>query len=146
MADRICGDQRFILSRRTTLAGLAATCAAGLAGPIAESQAAENSSGPVFSPSGPNAEFYGAAESYPVRDPALGFVWDPCNVLYVPEATGAPTLEYAALAPRIFHIHVKDAVRAQREAAPVGLGDVGWREHFQAIARCESALPLALGA
>ena len=74
MADRICGDQRFILSRRMALAGFAATCATGLVGPIAESQAAENSSGPVFSPSGPNAEFYGAAENYPVRDPALGFV------------------------------------------------------------------------
>src|SRR5207244_3102536 len=70
-----------------------------------------------------------------IADPALGFVWDPCNVLYVPEATGAPTAEFAPLTPRIFHIHLKDAVRATRAAAPVGLGDVGWRQHFGEIAR-----------
>jgi len=96
MADRICGDQRFILSRRTALAGLAATCAAGLAGPIAESQAAENSPGPVLSPSGPNAEFYGAAENYPVRDPALGFV--PGNPLKPKYRVGAFS-HYAELFP-----------------------------------------------
>jgi len=96
MADRISGDQRFILSRRTALAGLAATCAAGLAGPIAESQAAENSPGPVFSPSGPNAEFYGAAENYPVRDPALGFV--PGNPLKPKYRVGAFS-HYAELFP-----------------------------------------------
>ncbi len=96
MADRISGHQRFILSRRTALAGLAATCAAGLAGPIAESQAAENSPGPVFSPSGPNAEFYGAAENYPVRDPSLGFV--PGNPLTPKYRVGAFS-HYAELFP-----------------------------------------------
>jgi CubicO group peptidase (beta-lactamase class C family) len=74
LADQTSNDQRFRLSRREALAGLAATCAAGLAGSIAESHAAEDVSGPVLSPSGPNAEFYGAAENYPIRDPALGFV------------------------------------------------------------------------
>src|SRR6266851_9253294 len=96
MADRIAGDQRFILSRRTALAGFAATCAASLAGPIAASQAAENSPGPLFSPSGPNAEFYGAAESYPVRDPALGFV--PGNPLKPKYRVGAFS-HYAELFP-----------------------------------------------
>jgi CubicO group peptidase (beta-lactamase class C family) len=96
MADRISGRQRFILSRRTALAGLAATCAAGLAGPIAESQAAENSSGPVFSTSGPDAEFYGAADNYPVRDPALGFV--PGNPLKPKYRVGAFS-HYAELFP-----------------------------------------------
>jgi CubicO group peptidase (beta-lactamase class C family) len=62
------------LSRRAALAGLAATCAAGLARPIAESRAAENVIGPVFSPSGPDAELYGASENYPIKDLALPFV------------------------------------------------------------------------
>lgn len=66
------GDRGHTLSRRTALAGLAATCAAGLAAPTA-SVAAEDNVGPVFSPTGPNAELYGAAENYPLRDPSLPF-------------------------------------------------------------------------
>ena len=63
------GDRRPILSRRATLAGLAATCAAGsIAG-----AAAEGSADPVFSPSGPNADLYGAAENYPIKDASLPF-------------------------------------------------------------------------
>ena len=63
-----------ILSRRAALTGLAATCVAGVAGSVAGSCAAENTDGPVFSPTGPKAEFYGAAENYPIRNSALGFV------------------------------------------------------------------------
>jgi CubicO group peptidase (beta-lactamase class C family) len=63
-------DQPFSLSRRATLAGLAATCAAGL---VADA-AADDAAGPVFSPSGPNAETYGAAENYPIKDNSLSFV------------------------------------------------------------------------
>ena len=76
-----------------------------------------------------------------IDDPALGLVWDPCNPLYLPEVAGAPTADFAALLPRIFHIHVKDAARTRHgghgpvAAMPVGLGDVGWREHFAEIAR-----------
>jgi CubicO group peptidase (beta-lactamase class C family) len=62
-----------LLSRRATVAGLAAACAAGFAGPLNRA-AAEDGAGPVFSPSGPNAEFYGAAENYPIKEPALPFV------------------------------------------------------------------------
>jgi len=65
------GDQP-MLSRRAALAGLAATCTAGLAGTGAFG-AAEDSAGPVLSPSGPNAEHYGAAENYPLKDPSLSF-------------------------------------------------------------------------
>ena len=60
------------LSRRAALAGLAATCATGLAAPVC-GVAAEGVAGPVFSPSGPNAEFYGAVENYPIKDPKLPF-------------------------------------------------------------------------
>jgi CubicO group peptidase (beta-lactamase class C family) len=86
--------RRHILSRRTALAGLAATCAAGLvptAGAIAEGAA-----GPVFSPSGPKADFYGAAENYPIRDTALGFV--PGNPLQPKYRVGAFS-HYAELFP-----------------------------------------------
>jgi len=47
-------------------------CGASLAGqPIAASWATENSADPVFSPSGPDAERYGAAQGFPVPDSAL---------------------------------------------------------------------------
>lgn len=83
MAGQTPDDQRFHLARREALAGLAATC---FAGSISGSFAAENA-GPVFSPSGPNAERYGAAENYPIRDPALGFV--PGNPLQPKYRVGA---------------------------------------------------------
>src|SRR5205085_1554773 len=66
-------------------AALAATSATGF-GPIANATA-ENAVGPVFSSSGPNAESYGAAENYPIRDPALGFV--PGNPLQPKYRVGA---------------------------------------------------------
>ena len=68
------------LSRRAVLTGLAAaTCAAGLATPIRRVSAEE--AGPIFSPTGPNAELYGAAAGYPVPDVAKarwqGNPWQP---------------------------------------------------------------------
>ena len=76
-------EPRHILSRRAALAGIAASCATGI---VAESRA-DNGNGPVFSPSGPNAEHYGAAENYPIKDPALGFV--PGNPLQPKYRVGA---------------------------------------------------------
>ena len=63
------GDRPPMISRRAVLAGLT-----GVVAPFVSSRAAESTAGPVFSPTGPNAEFYGAAENYPIRNPALGFV------------------------------------------------------------------------
>lgn len=69
-------------------------------------------------------------------EPEFGLVWDPCNILYIPELTGEVTAPFADLSRRTFHLHVKDAVRATPMlAAPVGLGDVGWRAHLAAIRR-----------
>ncbi|HEU5077891.1 MAG TPA: sugar phosphate isomerase/epimerase family protein [Opitutaceae bacterium] len=72
----------------------------------------------------------------------FGIVWDPCNMLYLPHPRVAVADSFAALAPRIFHIHVKDAVRGRASASgshavamPVGVGDVGWREHLSVIRR-----------
>jgi CubicO group peptidase (beta-lactamase class C family) len=61
------GEQHRRLSRRDALAGLAATCAAGvgLIGP-----ASADAAGPTFSASGPDAQTYGAAQGYPVPDAA----------------------------------------------------------------------------
>jgi len=59
---------RHIISRREALAGLVATAACGpaIAETIADSAATGNGAGPTFSPTGPNAELYGAAEGFPV--------------------------------------------------------------------------------
>lgn len=65
-----------VISRRTALAGLAATFAIGaecLSARAAE-DAIEAGGGAVFSASGPKAEIYGAAENYPIKDPALPFI------------------------------------------------------------------------
>lgn len=65
-----------VISRRTALAGLAATFAIGaecLSARAAE-DAIEAGGGAVFSASGPKAEIYGAAENYPIKDPTLPFI------------------------------------------------------------------------
>jgi CubicO group peptidase (beta-lactamase class C family) len=53
-----------LLSRRTTLTGLAGTCAE-LAWSVALSHA-KDPAGPTFSNTGPHAEFYGAVAGYPI--------------------------------------------------------------------------------
>jgi sugar phosphate isomerase/epimerase len=72
--------------------------------------------------------------------PAAGWIWDPCNVLYVPGEAGAATAGFSKLSARIVHIHVKDAVRLHGAGAlarptPVGDGDVGWERHLSEIRR-----------
>jgi len=96
LADQTSDDQRFRLSRREALAGLAASCTTGFTGSTSDSRAAENIGGPVFSPSGPDAEHYGAAENYPIKDTALGFV--PGNPLQPKYRVGAFS-HYAELFP-----------------------------------------------
>jgi CubicO group peptidase (beta-lactamase class C family) len=75
LEERRVGSDR--ISRRDALAGLAATCAAG---PISGA-AAVDAAGPNLSPTGPNADLYGAAEGYPVPDAAMaqrqGNPWAP---------------------------------------------------------------------
>jgi CubicO group peptidase (beta-lactamase class C family) len=63
---------RGIVSRRKALAGLAATAASVALGEAAPGdRTTERPAGPLFSPSGPNAELYGAAEGFPVADASL---------------------------------------------------------------------------
>jgi sugar phosphate isomerase/epimerase len=78
----------------------------------------------------------------PLPADRVGAIWDPCNVLYVPGADAPTPADLARLGSRIFHLHVKDAVRrsgALRSGeliavgTPVGIGDVDWRAHFRAL-------------
>jgi sugar phosphate isomerase/epimerase len=75
---------------------------------------------------------------------SCGVIWDPCNVLYVPEATPPAPADIAAIASRLLHVHVKDAVRRTATLAggagplpaiamPIGAGEVGWRAHLRAL-------------
>jgi sugar phosphate isomerase/epimerase len=70
--------------------------------------------------------------------PAAGWVWDPCNVLYVPGENGPPTAAFSKLSDRIIHIHVKDAIPTPEKSSlarpsPVGEGTVGWMQHLTEI-------------
>jgi sugar phosphate isomerase/epimerase len=73
----------------------------------------------------------------------VGAIWDPCNVLYVPDAKPPLPDDLSRLGARLFHIHLKDAVRRSSTKAgaliavgmPVGLGEVNWRGHLQALHR-----------
>jgi hypothetical protein len=65
---------RGVVSRRTALAGFAAAAVASVsasAAPAPGDATTENTAGPVFSLSGPNAELHGAAEGFPIADRAL---------------------------------------------------------------------------
>lgn len=65
-------DRRGLVTRRGVLAGLAAgVCGVTVAGTVRDIAVAEVCSGPTFSPSGPDAELYGASEGFPVPDPSL---------------------------------------------------------------------------
>jgi len=61
------------VSRRAALTGLAiaATSGSAVAEQVSESMSGENGAGPIFSPSGPNAELYGAAEGSRLPTPRL---------------------------------------------------------------------------
>jgi CubicO group peptidase (beta-lactamase class C family) len=60
-----------VLSRRAALATLAAAAYASTAGSMVEGMATESDLGPVFSPTGPDAALYGAAEGFPIADRSL---------------------------------------------------------------------------
>lgn len=74
----------------------------------------------------------------------FGAIWDPCNVLYVPDASPPVPGDITRLAPRLFHVHVKDSIRRPPAApgallavgTPLGIGEVNWRDHLRALQRC----------
>ena len=70
----------------------------------------------------------------------VGAIWDPCNVLYVPGARPPVAGDVTRLGPRLFHVHVKDAVRRPvapgglcAAGMPVGVGEVDWRAHLRVL-------------
>jgi hypothetical protein len=60
-----------MISRRQALAGITALsiCGCAITKPSADGAPAKDGGDPVFSPLGPDAERYGAAEGFPIRDP-----------------------------------------------------------------------------
>ena len=96
------------VSRRAALTGFAIAAASGsaVAEQVSDSMSGENGSGPVFSPSGPNAELYGAAEGFPIADHSL--VHQPGEPYQVKYRVGA----YSHF-DEIYPIH-----RIKRTAAP----------------------------
>lgn len=76
-----------------------------------------------------------------VPDASVGAIWDPCNVLYVPGAAVPHPSDLVRLGKRLFHLHVKDAVRrtpANSSALiaagmPIGTGEVDWRSHLRVL-------------
>jgi len=84
-----------------------------------------------------------AAILAPLPAACIGAIWDPCNVLYVPGVAAPTPADLVRLAPRLFHLHVKDAVRRDPAVVksgeliavgtPVGIGDVDWRAHFKVL-------------
>ena len=76
--------------------------------------------------------------------PEVGVIWDPCNVLYVPEAPAPHPADFKLVAPRLFHLHVKDSLRRPAPKAgelpavgmPLGVGEVDWRAHLRAVEAC----------
>jgi L-ribulose-5-phosphate 3-epimerase len=72
---------------------------------------------------------------------SVGAIWDPCNVLYVPDAAPPTPQNITALAPRLFHVHVKDSIRRPPATpnallavgTPLGIGEVDWRAHLRAL-------------
>ena len=63
---------RRLITRRIVLRGLgvAATCRYADGQPVADTRTGEATPDPVFSPSGPDAELYGAANGFPIPSPA----------------------------------------------------------------------------
>ncbi|MGH7947570.1 MAG: sugar phosphate isomerase/epimerase family protein, partial [Opitutaceae bacterium] len=69
----------------------------------------------------------------------VGAIWDPCNVLYVPGATRPSPSDLPRLGARLFHIHLKDAMRRTPATpgaliavgVPVGIGEINWRAHLE---------------
>ena len=71
------------------------------------------------------------------RDPQLGVVWDPCNVLYL-DGTNDPVREdFPLVADRTIHVHVKDARRdgatAAKKCVEFGTGGIDFTAQFAAL-------------
>ncbi len=71
-----------------------------------------------------------------------GIIWDPCNILFVAGSTYPLGALFPQIAPRIIHVHAKDAIRRSAagkeygaDPVPVGIGEVNWRSHLRELER-----------
>ena len=71
------------------------------------------------------------------RDPQLGVVWDPCNVLYLEGANDPVRDDFPLVADRTIHVHVKDARRdgtaAAKTCVELGTGAIDFPGQLAAL-------------
>jgi sugar phosphate isomerase/epimerase len=77
----------------------------------------------------------------------LGVNFDPANMILY--GTGDPVDAIGELCPRVFQVHVKDAVASARrgewgEEVPVGKGAVDWRRFFDVLDRVQPDVDLMI--
>ncbi len=77
----------------------------------------------------------------------VGVNFDPANMILY--GTGDPVTALELLAPRVFQVHVKDAVPSTRrgqwgEEVPVGTGAVDWRRFFDVLDRAQPDVDLMI--
>ncbi|HJP02341.1 MAG TPA: sugar phosphate isomerase/epimerase family protein [Planctomycetota bacterium] len=75
-----------------------------------------------------------------IDHPNVGVNFDPANMILYD--VGDPVEALAALAPHVFQIHIKDAVRTEEpgtwgQEVPVGTGQVDWDAFFRVLAEKE---------
>jgi L-ribulose-5-phosphate 3-epimerase len=73
-----------------------------------------------------------------VNSPAVGIVWDPCNVLFMPGAGKPVQDDFPLVADRTIHFHVKDAKRSEKGKLPehcieVGTGELDFPAQLAAL-------------
>ena len=71
------------------------------------------------------------------RDPQLGIVWDPCNVIYLDGTNDPVRDDFPLVADRTIHVHVKDARRdgtiAAKKCVELGTGAIDFAAQFAAL-------------
>jgi sugar phosphate isomerase/epimerase len=93
----------------------------------------ENEASCIVATGGETREFL----SHLPKDPQIGVVWDPCNVIYLDNVGDPVHDEFPKIADRVFHVHIKDAKREGTKAAveclEVGTGEIDFPGQFAAL-------------
>jgi sugar phosphate isomerase/epimerase len=93
----------------------------------------ENEASCIVATGGETREFL----SHLPRDPQLGVVWDPCNVIYLDNVGDPVHDEYPKIAEQVIHVHIKDAKRegtkAALECVEIGTGEIDFPGQFAAL-------------
>ncbi len=93
----------------------------------------ENEASCIVATGGETREFL----SHLPKDPQLGVVWDPCNVIYLDDVPDPVHEEFPKVADRVIHVHVKDAQRNGTKAAlkclELGTGEIDFPAQFAAL-------------